>query len=172
VYGEVAAAEAERRHDVYNFRRSYLRDGLFTEGEAANFQLPGRYTSRLLTTEEADAFLEGRETGRGTLDRSTMARGKLRRLAGRLARSYNWRERDAAHFVLTGREPVYRPVRVAVGFSGDITSDHVPNSARASSSRPTCGPTRWRWPTLTKLPGGRYWAATGPRAGWMTGALR
>ena len=109
-FSEVAVALAEQRPDVRNFRRSYLRDGL-------------------LTIEEADAFLDGRVTGRSTLDQSTTVRIRFDRFAGTLARFYGWRERDAAHFVLTGREPEYRPVRVAVGF-GESIRDHVPNTAR------------------------------------------
>jgi len=83
--GELFAELAELRPDVRSFRqKTYLRDPLLTDEEAATFLLR-RYTGRLLTPEEADAFLAGRKTGRSALDRSTMARDKLNRLAGRLA---------------------------------------------------------------------------------------
>jgi hypothetical protein len=123
--GELFAELAELRPDVRSFRRSYLRDPLLTDEEAADFLL-GRYTGRLLTTEEADAFLAERKTGRSILDGSTMARSRLGRLAGRLARYYSWRERAAARFVLTGRPPEL--LSVAVGF-GESIRDYVPNTA-------------------------------------------
>jgi hypothetical protein len=105
--GELLAELAELRPDVRHFRESYLRGSL-------------------LTAEEAEAFLAGRQTGRGTLDRRIAARGRLRRLAGRLAGSYGWRERAAERFVLTGRPPEL--LSVAVGF-GESTRDYVPNTA-------------------------------------------
>jgi hypothetical protein len=110
VFSEVAVALAEQRPDVRRFRRSYLRDGL-------------------LTTEEADAFLDGRDTGRSTLDRRITAQGTLRWRARTLSLFYGWRARDAAHFVLTGNEPVYRPVRVAVAHT-DSTRPFIPNTPR------------------------------------------
>jgi len=115
VYGEVAATAAEQRSDVRSFRRRYLQGyGLTPEG--------------------ALAFLEGRDTGhpkidRLTLDRRVKVEKRLRKLAGKLARSYGWQERQAARFILTGQVPIYRPVHVTVGFS-EIVNDHVPTTAR------------------------------------------
>ncbi len=100
VFSEVAVTLAEQRPDVLEFRR--------------------RLRGYPLSNEEADAFLEeGRSVRRNNLDR----------LATTLARFHGWRERDAARFILTGHEPVYRPVRVAVGF-GESTREYVPNTAR------------------------------------------
>jgi hypothetical protein len=115
VYGEVAAAAAEQRSDVRTFRWRYL------QGYG-------------LTSEAAIAFLEGRDTGHPridhlTFDRRVKVEKQLRRLGSKLARFYGWRERDAGHFVLTGQEPVYQPVRVVVTW-GESIRDQVPNSVR------------------------------------------
>ena len=106
--GEVLAELAELRLDVRRFRQRYLR-------------------GRLMTEEEADAFLAGHETGRSALGLRTTAPRKLWRLARRLANSYGWREHAAARFVLTGRPPEL--LSVAVGFLDDGILDYVPNTA-------------------------------------------
>lgn len=103
VYNEVATIEASRLRRVQNFRRTCL------QGYG-------------LTAEAAESYLQGRESGRDKLDRSTVARNRLDRLARSLSRFYGWRENDAARFVLTGEKPTYRPVRVAVA--------HTENTAR------------------------------------------
>lgn len=99
VFSEVAVALAEQRRDVRNLR--------------------WRLRSYPLSHDEADDFL----TQQGKI------RWKLDRLAATLARFYGWRERDVALFILTGEEPVYRPLRVQVAF-GDSSRPHVPNTAR------------------------------------------
>jgi len=101
VYSETAATLAEQRPDVRRFRSRYLGGRLLTEGEA-------------------DAFVRaGRNTGRKRLDR----------LALTLNHFYGWKVPAAVRFLLTGKEPDYRPVRVAVGF-GESIREYVPNTAR------------------------------------------
>lgn len=102
VYSGLVAAKAERRADVRNFRRTFL------EGFG-------------LTAQAADSYFGGGESGRNRLDRSDRARRKLDRIARSLSRFYGWTERQAARYVLTSEEPVYRPVRVAVA-STDSTA--------------------------------------------------
>lgn len=106
--GELFAELAELWPEVRRFRRRYLR-------------------GRLMTEEEADAFLAGHETGRSALGLRTTAPRKLWWLARRLANSYGWREHAAARFVLTGRPPEL--LSVAVGFLDDGILDYVPNTA-------------------------------------------
>ena len=113
VFSELAATLAALRPDVQSFRWRYLRGCLLTE-------------------KEADAFLKMRDTGPRTLDiRHISAQRQLNRLAARMARLYGWCERDAALFLLTGREPEYRPVRVMVRFT-ESTYEYVPNTARVT----------------------------------------
>jgi len=97
---EITAYLAEQRPDVLRFRRRYLRN-------------------RLLSNEEASAFLQGEGEGQR----------KLKRLAGTLSRFYGCRERDAARFLLTSEPPGRKPVRVAVA-SVESNRPYVPSARR------------------------------------------
>lgn len=99
-HGEVLADLAAARLDVRAFRRRHLQD-------------------RLLSDEEANTFLCGRDE----------AQRRLRRLSEDLERAYGWRSRRARRFVLTGNAPA--PVYVAVA-TGSGQPDPVPISAEGA----------------------------------------
>ena len=113
VLAEVAAIMYDNHPEVQRFRRKYL-------------------PSRLLTDEEAGAFLNARggPQGTGKADRRTASNPKwslhpqakwyptpldmreVLGLADKLSKAYGWREGDALWFVLTGYILPIRPLEV------------------------------------------------------------
>jgi hypothetical protein len=118
-FAEVAAVLADNHPRVKRFRRIQLRN-------------------RLLTDEEARAFLDQRCGGPLPVKRGTNAVARrLWKLAERLSKTYLWREEDAVWFVLTGHAPPVRPLEVRGYITppqhmaiGRIPREYRPHTAR------------------------------------------
>lgn len=98
-FSEVAAVLADNHPQVGRYRRMHLQ-------------------GRRLTDDEARTLLD-RQGGPGG---TGIKLKKLLKLAGKLSKTYRWREGDAAWFVLTGQTPPIRPLEVRASVS--IPSKH------------------------------------------------
>jgi hypothetical protein len=112
-FSEMAAALAENHPAIKKFRKMYLGN-------------------RLLTDDKARRFLDRHDGPDGP---SWLMR-ELRKLAGRLAYTYRWREGDAIWFVLTGQAPLVRPLDVSVVVSQTSRYPGTPRTLIPSSSPP------------------------------------
>jgi hypothetical protein len=132
VLAEVAATICTNYPEVRRFRRKILGGRLLTNEEARAFldERGGPYgTNRAArkNTKARKRLLEGTE---GPF-RTPVEMKQLLRLAEKLSNYYPWEEGDALWFVLTGHAPPVRPLEVTISMPLFATpGSHVPSTAR------------------------------------------